>query len=419
MNWKRLAWRWIPTRAVPAGAVASLLLSLLLVARPDAPNTNVIAAPRGAAPSSVRSECLRIAPISDASRYCDVVDRTIRDLDEFWKRQYPAIRGVGRAYVPPSRFLAYSVSRYFPVRLDIHPQCQKRPDALAGSPASYCLADMTLVRNEAMLAKMFEILGNSAPVTVLAHEWGHHLQLLLGLFSQRLLPRYTIQLELEADCFAGVYSKHAAEVSRLLNPTDYRSGVVSFYYYGDRNLPWFDDRAHGQPQQRVLAFLLGYRLGPHLCAAWLTYAGQPVLTLGKYLLAVYPDPGATVERLPNGGTRLKGRETTAEIAWLPDLSAQPASTQMTAVATNWLGSSMLLQGEVAPPEEIGGGTAAALRYRRTRSSGRVHGILYLHVLSRGGGIVIDVYADSPAFVADWTSVERALQILLLGLEWRS
>lgn len=77
---------------------------------------------------------------------------------------------------------------------------------------------------------------------------------------------YTIQLELQADCFAGSYAGYAATASELviLEPGDVEEGAMSVYLKGD-DLPWFDPAAHGSPRQRHRAFMTGYQYGVSAC----------------------------------------------------------------------------------------------------------------------------------------------------------
>src|SRR4030095_6843062 len=96
-------------------------------------------------------------------------------------------------------------------------------------------------------------------VIIIAHEWGHLVQAQSGISRGRHL---TIQMELQADCFAGSYTKHAEEAKEL-EPGDLEEAAVGLYSGGDpRGMPWFSPQAHGSSRQRINAFLDGYRGRP-------------------------------------------------------------------------------------------------------------------------------------------------------------
>jgi predicted metalloprotease len=86
--------------------------------------------------------------------------------------------------------------------------------------------------------------GDFAQAYVIAHEIGHHVQKLLGVEGRvrRLReenPReanpLSVKLELEADCFAGVWA-HTTEQRRILNQTDVNAAMRAAAAVGDDRL---------------------------------------------------------------------------------------------------------------------------------------------------------------------------------------
>ena len=62
--------------------------------------------------------------------------------------------------------------------------------------------------------------GPFAEGYVISHEYGHHVQNQLGLLSQTRSRTASIRVELQADCLAGVWARHAADTGFLEAPTD-------------------------------------------------------------------------------------------------------------------------------------------------------------------------------------------------------
>jgi predicted metalloprotease len=112
---------------------------------------------------------------------------------------------------------------------------------------------------------------------VIAHEVGHHVQNQLGIMekfdaqSQRTDPRsrnaLSVRLELQADCFAGVWGHFAAR-RKLLDPGDIEEGMRAAAAVGDdrmqqqaqgRVVP--ESFTHGSAEQRMRWFRVGFDSG--------------------------------------------------------------------------------------------------------------------------------------------------------------
>ncbi|HEY7501943.1 MAG TPA: neutral zinc metallopeptidase [Vicinamibacterales bacterium] len=131
-----------------------------------------------------------------------------------------------------------------------------------GPNAIYCPSTHKIYWDVAFMTAQRKF-GDFAPVYVLAHEWGHLVQRLLG-FANANVGLASIQLELQADCFAGEWAADAKKRG-LLDPGDDDEAVMSLRRSGDRiDDPWFDPRAHGTAGLRIDAFLYGF--DPRSCA---------------------------------------------------------------------------------------------------------------------------------------------------------
>ena len=123
--------------------------------------------------------------------------------------------------------------------------------------AFYCPSSNSIYFDNNFLYSFYRNIGDYAAVIILAHEWGHLVQ------AQSGIPRgLNIQLELQADCFAGSYTRHA-ESAKELEPGDLEEAANGLFNSGDpRGMPWFSPQAHGSPRQRINAFLDGYHGKP-------------------------------------------------------------------------------------------------------------------------------------------------------------
>jgi uncharacterized protein len=96
------------------------------------------------------------------------------------------------------------------------------------------------------LHRRYKAPGDFAQAYVLAHEVGHHVQNLLGISDQvRSLQersgeiqanRLSVRLELQADCFAGVWANRAQQLRNILEPGDIEEGLRAASAVGDDNL---------------------------------------------------------------------------------------------------------------------------------------------------------------------------------------
>jgi len=95
------------------------------------------------------------------------------------------------------------------------------------------------------LSRRFGASGDFAQAYVIAHEVGHHVQNLLGLSEQVQRARQraseqegnalSVSMELQADCFAGVWGYHA-QSANLIEPGDFEEGMRAASAIGDDTL---------------------------------------------------------------------------------------------------------------------------------------------------------------------------------------
>ncbi|HEX8174969.1 MAG TPA: neutral zinc metallopeptidase [Pyrinomonadaceae bacterium] len=165
------------------------------------------------------------------------------DINGFWQW---AFNSTGRAYAPP-QMVAYTGQ--------INTPC----GVLQSNNAAYCQAAHTIYYDYNFINRSYTNVGDYAAVGIIAHEWGHVVQAHLGISRGN---SYSIQMELQADCFMGAYTKYAERTGKL-EPGDLDEAGEDLFKSGDpKGMPWFASQAHGSPLQRVGAFLDGYNERP-------------------------------------------------------------------------------------------------------------------------------------------------------------
>ena len=133
------------------------------------------------------------------------------------------------------------------------------------------------------LRSRFGAPGDFAQAYVIAHEVGHHVQNLLGVASRVQAARQqaggsaanalSVMMELQADCFAGVWGHHADRSRDLLEAGDVEEGLNAAAAIGDDRLQRQgqgyvvpDAFTHGSSAQRVRWFRQGLAAGdPDAC----------------------------------------------------------------------------------------------------------------------------------------------------------
>jgi predicted metalloprotease len=170
----------------------------------------------------------------------------VHDLNAFWHRVFSE---VGASYREPTV------------------KTLEAPVVTACGPAGpehlafYCPGEEAIYLAPVGLDAHRRRIGDFAPIVVMAHEWGHHVQTLLGI-----APAQGNTVELQADCLAGAYASDAGQRG-LLDPGDITEAVAMAATAGDPlGLPQDTPGAHGINDDRITAFMRGYLGGVDACA---------------------------------------------------------------------------------------------------------------------------------------------------------
>lgn len=196
----------------------------------------------------------------------DFVRAVLGETEDVWGAYF---KQHGSAYEPPKLFL-FSGS--------VSSACGM---ASAAAGPFYCPGDRKVYIDldfYRQLATEFGAPGDFARAYVIAHEVGHHVQNLLGISekaeqAQQAAGRtagnhVSVEVELQADCLAGVWAMQANATHRILEPGDLESGLQAASSVGDDTLQKRtqgtvvpDSFTHGSSAQRVRWFKRGFESG--------------------------------------------------------------------------------------------------------------------------------------------------------------
>jgi predicted metalloprotease len=217
------------------GTVILLVLALFFGFDPGA-----ILNTEGPPPGSVTDAPPAASPTPDMQK--DFVSVVLADTEDTWTELF---RRANREYRAPTLVL---------FRGAVQSAC-----GMAGSAVGpfYCPPDHKVYLDLDFfraLSERFRAPGDFAQAYVIAHEVGHHVQALLGVTDRVASARQrlgraeanalSVKVELQADCFAGVWAHHANASRQLLEEGDLEEGLRAAAAIGD-------DRLQGRTQGRV------------------------------------------------------------------------------------------------------------------------------------------------------------------------
>lgn len=149
----------------------------------------------------------------------------------------------------------------------------------------YCPGDRRVYLDTSFFGQLARMggAGDFAAAYVIGHEVGHHVQTLLGTSDQVRAAqarasevdanRIQVAMELQADCFAGVWAHHANRTASVLEPGDVEEGLAAAAAIGDDTLQRNAGRGvtpesftHGSSAERQRWLATGLRTGdPSAC----------------------------------------------------------------------------------------------------------------------------------------------------------
>jgi predicted metalloprotease len=197
-----------------------------------------------------------------ASTMADFLTYVVQDVDDYWVPVFTD-DGLGEP----------RVTYQWPAPgAQVASSCEA-DGATDDNSAFYCVVDDQIVISQDFAARIWrgEVAANDDPPSgrlsgdfsvayMVAHEYAHSLQAERGWINPdgSVTPRTVRQVELHADCWAGVWANSAYEEGQL-EEGDIDEAIETVNRVGDYE--YTNPRHHGTPQQREAAFLQGYEDG--------------------------------------------------------------------------------------------------------------------------------------------------------------
>jgi predicted metalloprotease len=257
------------TTAVGGGAAGIIALIAALFFGVDltgGSTTSTTARP--AAQESLSARC-RTGSDADQSSDCRIVG-TVNSIQSYWKQAFADSK------------IAYRTAR---TQLFSQATATACGNATSAVGPLYCPRDQKVYLDLSFFDELQQKYGGSggpfAQAYVIGHEYGHHVQNLLGTMAKYQTgdsgaTSYSVRLELQADCYAGNWAKNAVGTGFFSTPfgdEDIREALSAAQAVGDDRIQQRsqgyvqpDGFTHGTSAQRERWFTTGYQSGdPSRC----------------------------------------------------------------------------------------------------------------------------------------------------------
>ena len=205
-------------------------------------------------------------PSPEQERLAQFTGVVLADTEDTW---HPLFKQMGKRYQEPKLVLFTDKVR----SACGHAEAAMGPFYCSGDNKVYI--DLGFYQQ---LKKRHNAPGDFAQAYVIAHEVGHHVQNLLGTSgqvhqAQRSMSKekgnqLSVMLELQADCYAGVWAHHTERAKQVLEQGDIEEALTAASAIGDdrlqkqaRGYASPESFPHGTSQQRVRWFKTGFRQG--------------------------------------------------------------------------------------------------------------------------------------------------------------
>ena len=260
-------------KGIAGGGIGAIVLALVAMYFGVDPSV-VLNQAGNLAPPQTQSSPASTSP--EEERLKEFMSVVLADTEDVWGTLF---RGSDQQYVQP-KLVLFSGS--------VQSACGFAEAAMG---PFYCPGDQKLYLDMSFfsdLAKRHDAPGDFAQAYVVAHEVGHHVQTLLGVSKRVHAARQQaseaegnalqVRMELQADCFAGVWAHHANKARQILEPGDTEEALAAAAGVGDDRLQKQargyvvpESFTHGSSEQRMRWFRRGMQSGdPGQCDSFKT-----------------------------------------------------------------------------------------------------------------------------------------------------
>jgi predicted metalloprotease len=252
-------------RSLGLGTVAIALVASYFLGINPLTVLNLLSGGGSVSPATQTQEAPAHRP-PESDQMAKFVSTVLADTEDTWTELF---RQNGATYVKPKLVL---FSGHTPTACGMG-QTATGPFYCPGDKKVYI--DLSFYQ---LMKQRFGVSGEFAQAYVIAHEVGHHVQNLMGISekveaaqqraSEKQANALSVRLELQADCFAGVWAYHANQARHILEQGDIETALNAATAIGDDALQKQsqgyavpDSFTHGTSAQRVRWFTRGIEHG--------------------------------------------------------------------------------------------------------------------------------------------------------------
>jgi len=225
------------TRKLTRSLIVALMVAMLAVA-------GALVKPPGASARTTQTKINWNDPVQ-------AINAFIPSINSYWNAvfvNYP------RSYRAPGHIYWYG----FDNQAGQHVTADCGGYELEDMNAFYCDDDTNIYLGYPLLLQQLQQYGPYASVAILAHEWGHEAQAQLGWFDYAAQRNYWKGTELQADCYAGMYTRWAYDHT-WLNAGNVSNAQMATYGIGhDDDLDPYAAGSHGTKAERLYWFNVGF-----------------------------------------------------------------------------------------------------------------------------------------------------------------